>query len=84
MVWVDTPVIIGAATSASSGSSVIGGVCIVVACIGGVVSDFPRENEPLANIAPAIIDAKHTSPIQTISHLLAFLMTTSVCHKLET
>jgi hypothetical protein len=76
MAWVDTPVIIGAVLSIDPGSSVIGGVCI-----GGAVSDFPRENESIANIVPPIIAAKHTSPIHTMSHLLTFLMRTSVCRK---
>jgi hypothetical protein len=83
MALVDTPVIMGAVTSGTSGTSVIGGVCIGVVCIGGAVSDFSRESESIANIAPPIIAAKHTSPMQTISRLPAFLMTTSVCRKLE-
>ena len=61
--WIDTPVIIGAVISFDSGSSVIGGVCI-----GGAVSDFPGENESIANIVTPIIAAKQTSPKQITRH----------------
>jgi hypothetical protein len=79
MAWVDTPVITGAVPSVDPSSSVIGGVCI-----GGAAGDFPRENGPTANMAPPIIAARHTSPNQTTSRLLTFLMRTSGCRKSET
>jgi len=74
MARVDTPLITGAVLSIGSGSSVIGDVGICGAA-GGLLCD----NELTPNIAPAVIAARHTSPIHTISHLFIFLMRTSGC-----
>lgn len=75
MASVDTPLITGAVLSTGSGFSIGGGVA---------AGSLSGEHEPAVKTAPPIKAARHTSPMQTISHLFNFLMTTSVYRKLET